>query len=117
MLSEKEIRDKVSDYVVGKVSLDDFEDWFAAASWNIHKNPDLSAQHLAFAVELRLAEHSSGHLPEPDMREEFNWMVHSPVLVLVNSDNDVQSSTSSLPIRPQRLVFQPVDRAPAMASE
>lgn len=117
MLSERQLRDRVSEYVKGVVSLADFEDWFARESWNIHKSDDLAAQRLAYSVELRLSEHSSGHLPEQELREELNQLVSSPSWILIRKVVAVQSSASMYPVRLQRLVFRSADIKPAMASE
>ena len=44
-------------------------------SWNMHRDSDETAQKLASAVELRLAEYSSGHLDEQSLRKEFEPFV------------------------------------------
>ncbi len=71
MITEPEIRAQLALYLRGKNSLDQFEDWFAESSWNMHKDSSGEAQHLASQIELRLAEHSSGHLPEDELRKEL----------------------------------------------
>ena len=63
MLAHAELRNQLIRLLNAEMSLDSFEDWFVQSSWNIHQTPDLLAQRLAYAVELRLAEHSDGHLP------------------------------------------------------
>src|SRR5207253_2856861 len=50
---------------------DQFEDWLVQRSWNMHADSTEAAQRLASAIELRLAEHSSGHLDEAALRQEL----------------------------------------------
>jgi hypothetical protein len=73
MLSLAAVRQQIQRYVENSVSLDDFEDWVVSSSWNMHKaeDADKEAERLVAAVELRLAEHSSGHLDESDLKREF----------------------------------------------
>jgi len=77
MLAHSELRNELIRFLSDELSLDNFEDWFVQNSWNIHKSPDLVGQRLAYAVELRLAEHDSGHLPERDLRRELGELVKS----------------------------------------
>ena len=50
------------------MSLDDFEDWFVASSWNAHQHADLEVQRLIGAIELALAEYSNDHRTEAEVR-------------------------------------------------
>lgn len=71
MIAENSIRDKLNRFLKNEFSLDQLEDWLVQRSWNMHLDSEESAQKLASAIELRLAEHSSGHLDEPALREEL----------------------------------------------
>ncbi|HET9407081.1 MAG TPA: hypothetical protein VFO39_07570 [Candidatus Sulfotelmatobacter sp.] len=71
MIAEHQIRQQLAKYLHDEMSLDHFEDWFVQRSWNMHRDSMDAAQKLASAIELRLAEHSSGHLSENDLREEL----------------------------------------------
>ncbi len=75
MIAESQIREQLGHYLRGDISLDVFEDWLVQRSWNMHKDSDEAAQKLASQIELRLAEHSSGHLDEAALREEFRSFV------------------------------------------
>lgn len=75
MIEQFQIREKISRYLRDEISLDQFEDWLVQRSWNMHRDSDEGAQKLASAVELRLAEHSSGHLDEPALRNELLSLV------------------------------------------
>jgi len=80
-----------------EISLDDFEDWFVRKSWNLHYDSDELAQRSAYAVELRLAEHSSAHLSEPELRRELAPFVeHYHVIVpLVGEVQPVRIQTGT----------------------
>lgn len=80
MIAENQIREKLGRYLSGELSLDYFEDWLVQRSWNMHKDSDESAQKLASAVELRLAEHSSGQLDDAALRDELRQYVNSYTL-------------------------------------
>jgi len=67
-------------YLRGDLSLDRLEDWIAQSSWNMHKDSDQPSQKLASAIELRLAEHSSGHLDESALRDELRQLVNPKVV-------------------------------------
>jgi hypothetical protein len=80
MISESKIREKLGHYLRGDLPLDQFEDWLVQNSWDMHKDSDEPSQKLASAVELRLAEYSSGHLDEGALRDELRQLVN-PALV------------------------------------
>src|SRR5579871_6566541 len=80
MISESQIREKIGRYLRRDLSLDQFEDWIAQHSWNMHKDSSDSAQKLASAIELRLAEHSSGHLSESELRDELRGFANPPIV-------------------------------------
>lgn len=80
MIAENKIRENLGRYLSGELSLDHFEDWLVQRSWNMHKDSDESAQKLASAVELRLAEHSSGHLDDAALRDELRQLLNPKVV-------------------------------------
>jgi hypothetical protein len=71
MIIESQIRFWLARVLANEVSLDCFEDWFVQQSWNMHQDSDPSAQKLVAAIELRLAEYSSGHLSSAELCEEL----------------------------------------------
>ncbi len=99
MLVESKLRNDVIRLVEGKLSLDDFEDCFVAESWNMHQSNSPSAVALASAIELRLAEYSSGHLSEEDMKSELSKLVSGIISVSVNEVAKVASAGSSLSVK------------------
>lgn len=56
MANALEIREKLGKLLSRQISLDDFEEWFAPYSWNIHKSGDPEAQKLAYAIEHQLSQ-------------------------------------------------------------
>jgi hypothetical protein len=80
MISESQIREKLGRYLRRDLSLDQFEDWIAQQSWNMHKDSSEEPQKLASAIELRFAEYSSGHLDESALREELRQFANPPVV-------------------------------------
>jgi hypothetical protein len=63
-----EIRQHTLRFLEDKLSLDDFEDWLVANSWNVHQSGDPEIIDLVFEIELHLAEFSNGHLDEEELR-------------------------------------------------
>lgn len=57
-----QIREKLSDWINGKISLAEFEDWFVPATWNVHRSGDEAAENLVDEIELNLSEYSGGYL-------------------------------------------------------
>ena len=61
MITVAQIRERLIDLLASKEdsSLDDFDEWLAGASWNMHQDSDLEAQWFAAEIELALAENES----------------------------------------------------------
>lgn len=68
LFSEAELRDRIVRVALRRLSLDDFEDWFVSHSWNAHQSADQSLLNLIGLVEIYLAEYSSGHRDEQQVR-------------------------------------------------
>lgn len=71
MAKTSEIREHLASYLAGEVSLDHLDNWLTASTWNIHQAGEPEAERLAYAIELRLAEHSIGHLSFAGLRREL----------------------------------------------
>ena len=71
MVSGSAIREKLAAFFARQIDLDEFEDWLVQSTWNVHQSGDESARELAHAIELRLAEHSAGHLTGEALRREL----------------------------------------------
>lgn len=74
MLLIDSVRAHIQQFLDGAESLDDFEDWLVGASWNIHKIADHELRRFVGSVELRLAEHSEGHMESDALKQELQAM-------------------------------------------
>jgi hypothetical protein len=68
-----EIQEHLVSYLDGRESLVQFEDWFVVAAWD--EIDDSRAGQLAGDIEIRLAEFTNDHLPEPELRNEFKALL------------------------------------------
>ena len=64
---ETAIRGHLVDYLSGNLPFDDFVDWLVGASWNIERDGTVEARELVYAIELALAEASSGLLTPDEL--------------------------------------------------
>lgn len=68
------IREQLADYMVGKLSLREFEDWFFSETWDIDEVENTDNQtstnlaNLVYGIKLRLAEFSHGDWTEVELR-------------------------------------------------
>jgi hypothetical protein len=68
MSLDLEIRDWLARYLAGDISLRAFRDWFMPATWNVHQTGNVEAIDLTGEIGLRIAELTSGHRTELDVR-------------------------------------------------
>ncbi len=68
---ESAIRHQLRAYLSDDMSLDEFTAWLVGASWNIENVGDVGAIQLAYAIELALAEYSSGLLTLDELRRDL----------------------------------------------
>lgn len=59
---EQSMRDHLAGYLVGHESLDAVTDWMVGAVWNVEQAGEPAAAKLGYAIELALAEWTSGLL-------------------------------------------------------
>ena len=64
----REIRSHLARYLNGKSSLRQFREWFDVETWGLAAEPDSPVRQLAGEIELRIAEFTSGHRTEDDLR-------------------------------------------------
>lgn len=72
-----DIRRSLSRFIVGEISIEEFEDWFVAATWEVEKSGNINAIDLAREVDLRLAEFSNGHWSVDELRRKFRPFVET----------------------------------------
>jgi hypothetical protein len=75
MADVDQIRNGLSEWMDGKITLREFEDWFVPATWDIHQSGDEKAEDLADEIELRLSEYSGGYLSREDLRSEMKSLL------------------------------------------
>jgi hypothetical protein len=68
---EATVHRHLESYLAGNISLAEFTDWLVGTTWNIEQAADPEAVQLAYAIELALAEHSSGLLSLDELRDEL----------------------------------------------
>ena len=76
MVSSSQIREQLAALLARRIDLDSFEDWLVKQTWNIHLSGSPAAEDLTFAIEESLSEYSSGHLSEPQLHEELEFLIH-----------------------------------------
>jgi hypothetical protein len=72
--NDREIRRWLAAYLAGEISLSAFEDWFVPATWDLHRSDDPVPNALAGEIKLRLAEFSSGHWTEDELKERLHHL-------------------------------------------
>jgi len=80
MISELEVRRKLSELLACQLSLEEFEDWLVQRSWNMHLDSSAGAQDLVSTLELALSEHSSGHLSEESLFDQLRSLLKKSTL-------------------------------------
>lgn len=116
MVSEIQLRERLAQFLAAPASREEFEDWFVQNSWNIHRSGDLMAQRLAYAIELRLAENDSGHLPDAELLDELKSLLISMVRFPASPGEPIITSGSSDVAIPQAWEAVTVDTQLAAAS-
>jgi hypothetical protein len=71
-----QIRTRLADWLDGKISLSEFEDWFVPETWDIHKANDPDAEDLADEIELSLSEYSGGHVSVDQLKQNLTEMAY-----------------------------------------
>ncbi|MEP6911988.1 MAG: hypothetical protein ABI923_04490 [bacterium] len=103
MIQENDIRIAAGSYLSGQQPLENFEDWLAQHSWNMHQDSDRAAQDLASKIELALAEYSADHLSEDELRSQLRRLI-STYFVSFNGGGgvayDLVSTSTSITQRP-----------------
>jgi hypothetical protein len=63
------LRDRLRRYVVGELSLVEFDRWFVPATADVDRMDDPETTDLAYEVLLRLAEFSNGDWTETELKD------------------------------------------------
>lgn len=76
------VRTELARYLAREISLADFVEAFLPLAWTMGLEEEDVAGDLVHEIELRLAEHSNGHLPEHELRERLSRLVQEYSLVM-----------------------------------
>lgn len=99
MVSASQIRAKLSAFLEDKIDLDSFEDWLVQKTWNIHQSGSVASESLTFAIEESLAEYSSDHLTERQLRNELREVLNAENITaeIIDVANQLVVKSSSSP--------------------
>jgi len=75
MISDSQIREQAKKFLDQEIDLDTLEDWMVRNTWNIHQTGNEAAEQITFAIEESLAEHSSNHISDQQLREELRRLI------------------------------------------
>ena len=95
---EIRIREKLVQYLVQELSIDEFEDWIVQHTWNVHQVDSGTVQDLASAIEARLAEYSGGHITEESLRNQLRPLAQQYVM-MIGPQSPSASSSSEIMFR------------------
>lgn len=69
---ELQIRQAVTEYIAGRASLREFQEWFAPRTWDIGSMAQTGElPRLANEIDLLLAEFSNGHWTEQELKNKL----------------------------------------------
>lgn len=68
MISATELKKRLGDWLDGKLSLREFEEWFVPATWDAHKSGDREAESLVDEIELNLSEYTDRVISHEELR-------------------------------------------------
>ena len=66
---ERELRHRAADYVSGRSTLSELEIWLGPVAWSLDETADKHFRELVNALELRIAEYTSGAWSDEQIRE------------------------------------------------
>jgi hypothetical protein len=68
---DQEVYSQLVRYLANQLPLTEFRDWFDQNTWEVDQSGNPEAMRLASAIELRLAEFSTGHWTEDELRQQL----------------------------------------------
>ncbi len=82
---ELEIHRRLSQYLNGRATLQEFEDWFVPVLWDLAESRDEAARELAGDIHNLIAEASRGDRSPESLREE---LAHAGSVMCEGSSRD-----------------------------
>lgn len=103
MISKNEVRDAVQHFLARESRLDQFEEWLAERSWNMHRDSEPDVQKLIGRIQILLAEHGYDNMSEAALRRQLLGLVSDHVISMspVNSESEpsfASNSTVQIPL-------------------
>jgi hypothetical protein len=74
---EMTMRRHLADYLDGQLTLAEFTEWIVGAVWDIERYGEPDAARLGYAIELALAEKTSGLLNQSELDSELRTLARS----------------------------------------
>ncbi len=71
MVNVAQIRDELIKYLAHQQTLDDFNDWLLANTWDVPPNDPSGVRRVFGLIELAVAEHSAGHLSTDSLHQQL----------------------------------------------
>jgi hypothetical protein len=71
MLHSQDLAEQLMLCADGQLSIEDFEEWFALSSWNVHQQQNKELTDAVFRVEYLFSSLNDGHLKVRDVSREF----------------------------------------------
>jgi hypothetical protein len=79
-MNDTQIRSQIRRLLSNEVSLRDFQKWYVPVTWDIDRSNEVAAKNLAAEIDLKLAEYTSGHLTESEVRQDFSKLLENQTL-------------------------------------
>ncbi|MGH7907063.1 MAG: hypothetical protein ACREP6_10580 [Candidatus Binataceae bacterium] len=95
MITEAQIQEQLFNYLTRQITLNEFEDWLAVQSWNMHRDSGDAAQRIVGAIELRFAEYSNNHLTDDAIERELKGLLSSNLVVMIGGGEPIMPSWTS----------------------
>lgn len=74
---EMTMRRHLTDYLDGQLSLAEFTEWIVGAVWEVERYGEPAAATLGYAIELALAEKTSGLLDQAELDSDLRTLARS----------------------------------------
>lgn len=91
---EMTMRRHLIDYLDGRQSLAEFTDWIVGAVWEVERYGEPAAATLGYAIELALAEKTSGLLNQDELENELRLIARADSTL-----DDISALPPHVPLR------------------
>lgn len=93
MITVDQIKSRLQQLTLFRISLDSFEEWLTSASWNMHKDSEPDAVKMVGQVERLLAEQDAGFRSQEQLFQELRQL--AGIFELSNAVIEVRVFTSA----------------------